>query len=239
MSYKQDVLEMLVFELREQFKGSCAIVLTTENGLYSEFYANKNVIEFIKSRVQEYYPEFHYVDKLRNATYPAYSYEVLKSLRERSKDFVGFSCNKELINYLKIHVPYKDGFLIFNAIKPRLTSTPHVEPFKYDVNTQMLTILDRTNAKIYMHPKDVVDFMSSISRLKGTEWKPSQGDIKNTVDALRSKLIEENYKKLDGPIDCEVWGVFNDDIENLLMLEIIYPYTGSRHINVALDLSKF
>ena len=121
----------------------------------------------------------------------------------------------------------------------RSYTTPQSDAFSYDSSTEMLTIAGKKNSKVRMRPKDVVAFMNNISAIKSNIWSPSCDDIKNTADALRSKLIKENYKKLDGPINCEVWGVFNDDIENLLMLEIIYPYTGSRHINVALDLSKF
>ena len=211
MNYKQDVLEMLVFELREQFKGSCAIVLTTENGLYSEFYANRDIVDFIKFRVQEYYPEFHYVDSLRNAKYPGYPADVRDNLDKRLKDFTGFSCSKELIDYLRTNVPYRADFVIFCATKcspKRSYATPQTNAFSYDSSTEMLTIAGKKDCKVFMHPKDVVAFMNSISAIKSNIWSPSCDDIKNTVDALRSMLIKENYKKLDGPIDCEVWGVF-------------------------------
>lgn len=121
-----------------------------------------------------------------------------------------------------------------------ITVTPDENPFDYNPESHMLTILGKTNAKIRIGIAGMVDFMHSIKPLLENRYKPYNGpDIVNTSEALRDRLIKENYVKLPGPIDCEVWGCFNNDIENLLMLEIIYPYTGSHHINVAIDLSKF
>lgn len=126
------------------------------------------------------------------------------------------------------------------VIQKRTTVTPDENPFDYNPETRMLTILGKTNAKIRIGTAGMVDFMHSIKPLLENRYKPYSGnDINNTLEALRDSLIKENYVKLPGPVNCEVWGCFNNDIENLLMLEIIYPYTGSRHINVALDLSKF
>ena len=242
MYYKNDVLEMLVFELREQFKGSCAIILTTEDGLYSEFYANREVVDFIKFRVQEYYPDFHFVNSLRNAKYPDYPSDVRENLDKRLKDFIGFSCNKELIDYLKIHVPYRADFVIFSATKcapTRTYTTPQTNAFSYDPVDGTLTVCSASGIYIRMNPYDVIEFMYSIQKITNNRYKPYDGVTANNPEDLRKQLVKENYVKMPGPINCEVWGCFSDSIENLLMLEIIYPYTGSRHINVALDLNLY
>ena len=126
------------------------------------------------------------------------------------------------------------------VVKKRATLTPDENPFDYNPESHMLTILGKTDAKIRIGIAGMVDFMHSIKPLLENRYKPYSGNyINNTPEALRNRLIKENYVKLPGPVNCEVWGCFNNDIENLLMLEIIYPYTGSCHINVALDLSKF
>lgn len=242
MSYKDDVLEMLVFELRKEFKGSCAIILTTEDGIYSEFYSTKEIVEFIKFRVKEYFHEFYYTDSLRNAKYPEYPADVRNNLDKHLSNFIGFSCNKELINYLRTKLPYRADFVVFSATKSAPERTylpPDKDAFIYDNNNNYFIVGSKEKVKLKMYPKDVIEFMNGISSIRGNIWNPCDSIIKNTADELRVRLTEENYKRLLGPIDCEVWGVFNEDFENLLMLEIIYPYTGSRHINVALDLSKF
>lgn len=242
MNYKDDVLEMLVFELRKEFKGSCAIVLTTENGMYSEFYSTKEIVDFIKFRVKEYFPEFYYTDSLRNSNYLDYPSDVRNNLDKHMSNFIGFSCNKELIDYLKMRLPYRADFVVFSATKSsseRAYLPPDKDAFVYDNSNNYFIVGSKEKVKLKMYPKDVVEFMNGISAIKGNIWNPCDSVTKNTADDLRVRLIEENYKRLNGPVDCEVWGVFNEDFENLLMLEIIYPYTGSRHINVALDLSKF
>lgn len=120
---------------------------------------------------------------------------------------------------------------------PKLS--PHPNPFDYDLNSRTLIISGNTSAPITMNPADVVEFVKGISALKGVLYNPDDMDIANNRDALISRLKRENYRKLTGPIDCDVYGCFNNDIPNLLMLEIVYPYTGSRHVNVAIDLDKF
>ena len=118
--------------------------------------------------------------------------------------------------------------------------TVNDNPFFYNVVTRNLSVSDNTNtANITMNPGDVVEFMRGISNLKGTYYKPDCQDIANNRESLIDKLLRENYRKLIGPIDCDVYGCFNDEFQNLLMLEVVYPYTGSRHINVAIDLDKF
>lgn len=116
------------------------------------------------------------------------------------------------------------------------TIQPMLNPFTYDVNSRTLLIVGETPVRITMNPADVVEFVYGISALKGVLH--SKVTINGNEDLI-SRLKHENYRKLTGPIDCDVYGCFNSDHPNLLMLEIVYPYTGSRHINVAIDLDKF
>ena len=113
------------------------------------------------------------------------------------------------------------------------------DAFVYDKLNNYFIVGSKEKVKLKMYPKDVLEFTKGISAIKGNIWNPCDSITKNTAADLRATLMEENYKRVYGPIDCEVWGVFSEDFENLLMLEIIYPYTRSRHINVALDLDKW
>ena len=136
----------------------------------------------------------------------------------------------------------EDDFVIFSATKSsqeRNYLPPDKDAFIYDNNNKILIVGSEEKVKLKMYPKDVLEFMKGISAIKGNIWNPCDSITKNTANDLRVKLTEENYKRLLGPIDCEVWGVFSGDFENLLFLEVIYPYTGSRHIAIALDLDKW
>ena len=113
------------------------------------------------------------------------------------------------------------------------------DPFAYDMDSKSLVILGRTDAKVRMELSDVPAFCKSIVSIKENRYKMVDKNIQNNANELRRHLSLEGYVKLDGTLDCEVWGVFHDTIENILMLEIVYPTKGSRHINVALDLDKW
>ena len=172
---------------------------------------------------------------------------TLKELKVLFEEIFGILCdynNKQAIastiyDYRASEIRTADLCKILGGPKAKRTSvTPQTDAFIYDNQNQMLVIAGK--AKVCMHPKDVIDFMNSIRPLLNTRYRQYTGPaVKNTPEALRNMLVSKNYTKMLGPIDCEVWGCFHANKENLLMLEIIYPRIGSIHINVALDLSKF
>lgn len=145
----------------------------------------------------------------------------------------------ELMSLVPAYLLRTFNFDIKIITEDKVSALANSNPFYYDAANRTLLIADKTTIRITMNPGDVVEFMNGISSIKGVFYKPDYQDIANNREALVERLLRENYKKLNGPIDCDVYGCFNNDFPNLLMLEVVYPYTGSRHVNVTIDLDKF
>lgn len=150
-----------------------------------------------------------------------------------------YSNKDELMSLVPAYLLRTFNFDIKIVTEDKVSTPVNSNPFYYDAANRTLLIADKTTIRITMNPGDVVEFMSGISSIKGVFYKPDYQDIANNREALVERLLRENYRKLNGPIDCDVYGCFNNDFPNLLMLEVVYPYTGSRHVNVTIDLDKF
>ena len=123
-------------------------------------------------------------------------------------------------------------------IKDRTVQPIKNEPFSYDNDTCKLKI-NGTDISIRMKPDEVVDFMMGIKCIKHRFHIPNKCNASYTWDTLVPSLCKENYTLLAEPRMCEIWGVFNEDVKNMLMLEIAHYGEYFEHVDVLVDLDKF
>ena len=127
---------------------------------------------------------------------------------------------------------YKDN------IKDRNVRPIKNEPFSYDNDTCKLKI-NGTDISIRMKPDEVVDFMMGIKCIKHRFHIPNKCNANYTWNTLVPSICKENYTLLAEPRMCAIWGVFNEDVKNMLLLEIVHYGEYFEHVDVFVDLDKF
>lgn len=156
-----------------------------------------------------------------------YPYAVTKYYGKPLQEY-GIWELSDVINLLK----YRE------LIKDRTVQPIKNEPFSYNNDTCKLKI-NGTNISIRMTPSEVVDFMMSIKCIKHKFHIPSEDSTGYTWDNLEPSLCKENYTVLAEPRMCAIWGVFNENVKNMLMLEIVRYGDYFEHADVLIDLEKF
>ena len=121
-----------------------------------------------------------------------------------------------------------------------LSSLPSLTPDKkpFDYNTEM-SVFMINDVKVEMPPADVISLIDNLKLLKGTRYVETGDSPKNTYSAWCAHLVKSNYKKI---YECDrfcIYAALSDILENLIMFEIVHKAGGAKHVNVAVELSKY